>query len=95
MTSLRAHNKLVAYRTGRTSRQLAPVLRAVGKVRATAHKANLLTLLSAVDSAPTSELAYAIELSAVYVATLLDELECEGRVESTRVGRGAKAWSLP
>jgi len=61
--------------------------------KASDHQANALTLLSA-GEASTGELAAVLELSSPYLATLLERLELEGRVESGKDGR-RKIWRLP
>jgi hypothetical protein len=91
MPRIRAHNQPVAFRTGRAPRVPAPVK--TGPTRAQTHQSDALTLLSAVDSATTGELAHCLELSAPYLAQLLELLELEGRIESGKDGRH-KTWRL-
>lgn len=63
------------------------------KPRGAGHKESAMTLLS-VGEATTADLAAVLELTPQYLATLLGELELEGRIESRRDGR-AKVWSMP
>lgn len=61
-----------------------------GAVLGALHRDDLLTLLSAVESATTRDLASAILVTPAYAATILVNLELEGRVE--KIGRGV--WQL-
>lgn len=58
------------------------------------HFENILTLLSATDSADAGELAHCLELSVAYTRQLVDLLVCEGRAEARKLGRHVR-FSLP
>lgn len=82
---LRAHNQPVAFRTGRVARP-APAVR-TEPTRGEVHQSNLLTLLSAVESATIADLSYVMDLGMDRCRFLLSLLEAEGRIERTGTSR--------